>query len=281
MTAEAATAEQVTLNLYPVPKTPNKMAIISPMLDRALSLQVVTKEDVDVARAFGKEINAMIKVVVEDFRPTKQAIDASKKVVLQQENNHLEPLEKAKTIVSQKIGAWDTAERNRIAEEARLRQQEEERRRQAALETARKKLDTLMAGMTENQGAVKTLENMLGNPATTAEEAEIIRSQIRTLQSKIESTIERAQAVEMKVEEVNQPVLQPDVINIKTATGVNQEKAITGIKTRLLVKYLASPDCTLDPESIVKWNEGQIKKLINSGMNLPGVAWEYRSKTRF
>ena len=270
---------ETALNL--VPKMPDKMAIVSPMLARAESLVVKTKEDVAAARIFGKDINAMISTIEADFKPTKQAIDASKAVVLQQEKNHLTPLRLAKDITAQKITAWDEAERRRIEEEQRAIAREQERVRQLALENARKKLDKLMAGMTDDTDKLTTLNAQLESPETTDEEAEVIRSQIRTIEARITTTVERAAEVEAKVEEVSQPVAPAmSAREVKTATGVNQVKEVTAVNMRVLVRWLAKEDCPVDPAMVLKIQDGAIKQLVQR-LDIPGVSWRWASKTRF
>jgi len=275
MTPEAGAALQI------VPKTPDLMEKVTPVVEEARALIVATKEDVEIARSKGKIINALISEVEATFRPIKQAQDAAKKVTLEQEKRHLAPLQEAKGIIAGKMADWDTAERRRIEEENRKRQQEEERIRQTALTNARKKLDRIMMGMTDDKAILAALESHLNAEETTSEEAEVIRAQIRTIEARINTAVERAQEVEQKVEEASQPVAPvQSVTNIKTATGVSQEKVITGINTKVLIKYLASDDCPFDASQFIDWKEGALKKQIATA-NLPGVSWKFQARTRF
>ncbi len=71
--------------------------------------------------------------MIEEFKPIKQAIDASKKVALDREKAHLVPLENAERTVKAEI-ARDIGERERIARqiameaEAKARREAEEQR---------------------------------------------------------------------------------------------------------------------------------------------------------
>jgi len=220
-------------------------------------------------------------VIEGTFKPIKQAQDAAKKVTLEQERKHLAPLQEAKGILSGKITEWDNAERRRIEEAQRIQAQEDERKRQLALENARKKLDRLMSGMTDDQAMLTTLEAQLNNAETTGEEAEVIRAQIRTVEARIRTTTERAAEVEQKVEEVSQPVAPIQTAHeVKTATGVNQVKEVTAINMRTLVRWLAKEDCPVDPAAVLKAQDGAIKQLIQR-MEIGGVSWKWASKTRF
>jgi len=274
--------EQTAQNLTLVPTMPDKMNLVSPLLEKAQGLVLRTKEDVATARIFGKEINTMISTIKDDFKKSKKAADDVHKAVCAQEQNHLNPLEKAKGLVAQKMAEWDQRERQRIADEQCILQQEEERKRQAALKLAQDKLDKLTMNITDNQDKLKVLEDRLSDPTITDEEAELIRSSIRTVQAKINSTVERAQVIEQKVEEVAQTTVAPINTNtVKTATGVSQKKAITAINTKVLLRYLASEDCIVsDVDTLLEWKEGAIKKLIQT-MNLPGVSWKYESAVKF
>ena len=272
-------AEQTAVSL--VPMTPNKMALVSPMLEKAQSLTVATKDDAALARAFGKEINAMIATIKADFEKPKKATDEAHKAVVAQEKSHLDPLNVAKEVVSGKITAWDGAERKRIEEERRLLAQEDERKRQAILEAARKKLDKLMEGMTDDRQLLTVLNASLNIHETTEEEAEVIRAQIRTVEARIATTVERAQVVEQKVEEASQPIA-PDqsAVTVKRATGVSLEKVITAVNMKVFLRWLASDECTIDASTVIKVQDGAMKQLVQR-MNMPGVSWKYQAKTRF
>lgn len=264
-----------------VPTMPDLMDQINPIVIDAQSLMVSTREDVEKARAMGKGINALISTVEATFRPIKQAQDAAKKVTLDQEKRHLAPLRQAKGIIADKITAWDEAERKRIEEEHRLAAQEAERKRQAALTAAQKKLDALTQNLSSDQEKLTILESRLTDPMISDEEAEVVRANIRTIQAHINTTMERTAEVEMKVEEASAPIT-PTVSahEVKTATGVGQEKAITGINTKVLLRYLASDECPFDASQFIDWKEGALKKQIQAA-NLPGVSWQWKAKTRF
>ncbi len=272
-------AAEAALNL--VPKTPDLMEKVTPVVEEARALMVATKEDVELARTMGKGINALISEVEATFKPIKQAQDAAKKVTLDQEKKHLAPLQEAKGILAGKITAWDEAERRRIEEEERARAQEEERKRQAALAAAQKKLGELSAKMASDQEYKAEIEARLNNPETTEEEAEVYRAELRTIEARINSTVERATAVEQKVEEASQPVAPvQSAATVKTATGVSQEKVITNVNLKAFLRWLASEECTVDPASVIKLQDGPMKQLVQR-MNMPGVSWRFQAKTRF
>jgi DNA repair exonuclease SbcCD ATPase subunit len=274
-------AAEAARNLYPVPQTPDLMDKVTPVVEEAMALQVVTKSDVDTARSKGKIINALISEVEATFKPIKQAQDAAKKITLDQEKKHLAPLQQAKSIIAGKITAWDEAERKRIEEEQRLAAQEAERKRQLALKNAQDKLDKLTQNLASDQEKLAILESRLTDPTISDEEAEVVRANIRTVQAKISTTMERTADVEMKVEEASAPIAPTmSAHDVKTATGVGQEKVITAINTRALIRYLASDQCPFDPEQFIDWKQGTLKKQIQTA-NLPGVSWKWQAKTRF
>ena len=265
----------------PAIKAPDKMAIVNPIVDEAKSLVVVTVEDVDVARSLGKRINTMIATIKDDFKASKEAADKAHKVICAQEKNHLDPLDSAKRLVAGKISTWDTAERNRIAEEQRKEREAEEKRRNLALAAAQKKLDKLKESAANETALLAQLTESLDSDTLSDEEAQVIRAEIQTIETKINATMDKVQAVEQKVEEVAQPVMmEAPVQNIKTATGVKQVKEVTSVNMKTLVRWLASPDCPVDPDTLLKVQDGALKQMIQR-MNIPGVSWSFKSTARF
>jgi hypothetical protein len=260
---------------------PDLMERVAPVIEDARAMVVATKDDVEAARGKGKIINALISEVESTFRPIKQAQDAAKKITLEQEKKHLAPLQEAKGIIAGKITLWDEQERRRIEEEQRAISREQERVRQLALNAAQRKLGELSAKMATDQEYKAALEAKLSDPATTDEEAEVFRAELRTVEARMHTTVERAAEVEQKVEEVSQPIAPvQSAASVKTATGVSQTKEVTGVNLKVFLRWLASDECTVDPSSVIKVQDGPIKSLVQK-MTLPGVSWRWTSRTRF
>lgn len=127
MTATAMAPEIVT------PETPDQMREVMSLNEKAAAVRIYDHESRQLATDILNEIAIRKKAVIEEFKPIKQAIDASKKVVLDREKAHLTPLETAERTVKAEI-ARDIEERERIARqiameaELKARREAEEQR---------------------------------------------------------------------------------------------------------------------------------------------------------
>lgn len=93
-------------------------------VERARSLVVGNVEQRTMAAEIGRAVAGLYKQAEEFFKPMKQAAAKAHKEICTQENSILQPLEAAKQHLSREIGAFDQrAERERLAEEARLQEQ--------------------------------------------------------------------------------------------------------------------------------------------------------------
>jgi hypothetical protein len=91
---------------------------------------IVTDEHLAAAGEVGKTLREMKKTIEEHYRPIKQSMDASKKVVLDKEKADLAPILAAIDQLNAMSSACLTKrEQERQAEERRLRAIEEERAR--------------------------------------------------------------------------------------------------------------------------------------------------------
>lgn len=127
MTATAMAPEIVT------PETPDQMREVMSLNEKAAAVRIYDHESRQLATDILNEIATRKKAVIEEFKPIKQAIDASKKVVLDREKAHLTLLETAERTVKAEI-ARDIEERERIARqiameaELKARREAEEQR---------------------------------------------------------------------------------------------------------------------------------------------------------
>ena len=103
---------------------------------------VTDAETREIACEFLKAVKAQMKKVTDFWAEAKKKAAEAHKAVCAQEKALLDPLKDAESRVKAKIGAFDLAERKRIAEE-------EERRRVAAAEAAALAMEAEAAGETE------------------------------------------------------------------------------------------------------------------------------------
>lgn len=142
-----ATAPAPEIVMPPTMQTPDQMTEVMSLETKAAAVRIYDHESRQTAADILNEISTRKKAVVAEFKPIKQAIDASKQVVLDREKAHLVPLENAERVVKAEIGRdleeqerrrremqqAIEAEARRVAEEQRLKDLEEAQSQAAAM----------------------------------------------------------------------------------------------------------------------------------------------------
>jgi len=127
-----------------------------PMVEAAKSLAIMSAADREQAAATERGLTKFEQLIAAHYKPIKQAIDASKKTVLEQERAYLAPVQEAKGIVKAKELAWDL-EQQRIADEER-------RKVEAALREKAEAERKLEAAALKAQGDKKAAKELLKAP---------------------------------------------------------------------------------------------------------------------
>ena len=250
---------------------------VNPIIEQANALTVTTTADVEKGRDAIRVINALVKEVEGTFSPIKRKIDESKKEVLAQERRYLTPLASAKETINNKVGVYlDEQDRIRRAEEAKARA-EEERKKAAAIAAADKKIADLMAKSGDLSAQIEALKSELGNPELPDLDRERIGAQLQALQRKYNSLQEKAEEVQAQVETVlSTPAPSLVVNNTPKVAGLSSRTELIPEVTNplALIKAIGSGQY---PAGLVKeWDYALLKKLVNSGMNPPGVSSQSR-----
>lgn len=124
--------------------------------DQVQALTVTDAASYEAAGEMLKVIKQMDNTIVAHFKPLKQAIDASKKVVLDQEKAALGPVQEADGILRKTVREYLDAEDKRIQEEADRQRIANE----AAAENEREKL-LKQAAKADEKGNTKKAEELL------------------------------------------------------------------------------------------------------------------------
>ena len=117
------------------------MPKINPLLTRVTALTIATHTEAEIVSAERLVIKALIKEVCDTFWDPKEKAYAAHKSICAAEKKHLDPLEAADKILTQKLLDWETSEKKRVAlENERIRKEAEEaeRKRREEEEAARR-----------------------------------------------------------------------------------------------------------------------------------------------
>jgi len=151
--------EPVAISVTPPPGTDVAIRESLSMLQLAELMTVEDQDSYEIACEYIIEFKDLIKVREAKFKPLKQSIDASKKVVLDWEKEAVSPLQRAISIVEPKALNWKR-EQERKAEAERRRLEEIERK-------AEEERRLEQAAMLEKQGEKELAEQVLTAPVET------------------------------------------------------------------------------------------------------------------
>ncbi len=106
-----------------VPDSTELQGEVGQHVELAKAINITTQEQYANAGELRAGLKALDKKAVDFFKPLKQKIDESKKVVLDAEKKVREPLAEAGRILNPKLISWENEqERKRLAEQRRLQE---------------------------------------------------------------------------------------------------------------------------------------------------------------
>lgn len=249
---------------------------VNPIVEQANALTVTDQVGLEVARDLVRVINALIKEVEGTFKPIKQAIDESKRKALEQERRYLVPLVNAKAEASNKAGTY-LDEQDRIRRQAEQQQREQaERERQAAINKADKRIAALMEKSGDLSAQIQTLTAELFYPDLPDLDRERIGAQVQALQRKYNDLQGKVDEKQAEIETVLSTPAPATVIEMPKVAGLSSRTELIPevINPMALIKAIA--DARFPVGLVKEWDYALLKKLVNSGMNIPGVSSQSR-----
>ncbi len=245
----------------------------NPLLVQAKAFEITDDQGLELARDNIRGIKDIKKEVEEYFNPDIDRAHKLHKSLLSKKNSFIDPLVAAEKVYKDdKISKYldlkeeqEEKERLRLAEIAR-------KERETLLNRAAKKIDKLLEKTGDLQAQVISLEEALQNPEMTEEEEETIHARLRPLYAKIEGNKE---AIEDKTAEIETCSMVPEPVSAPVSSpkvkGMSGRKKLeaTVVNPMALVKAIVSGQA---PIGIIKWDIGQINKIVNMGVRLGGVS---------
>lgn len=251
---------------------------VSPIVAEAEALVVDSQEVVEKGTEVVKGIKALVKEVNETFDPIiKQAHKAHKEAV-GTKKRHLEPLDKAEQTIKAKIAQYlDHVEEEQRKEEERAREQAR-KEHEKKLKAAERKVTRLTEKAGTIQEEIDALEAGLEKETLDEEgvEEQAIRARIATLRKRLDNTSE---AIEEHATEAEAPSFTPPAPPTtppaRKVAGMSSRKktVVNVVNPTLLIRAVADGKV---PVSVVKFDETAIRKLVDAGMKLPGVAARHK-----
>lgn len=249
------------------------------------SLEVRGEDDQQAARIIAKTAKDLSQRVMAAVKPTKQRCDEIKGIVLQWERKYTMPLTEDKqgsiaATAVRKINSYiEEQERIRREEEARIRDQME-RDRQKRMAALAKKMDELAKRAGGEAAELADLEQAIANPEVTVEEAEVMRARINALSARLRASQAALARKEQAIEETSQTANVSVHVEAPKAQGMSTRVEFVPVRVAdpmTIIRAIA--DGRLPVGLIKEFDTALMKKLKNSGIDIPGVVFDQRRVT--
>lgn len=252
---------------------------VSMYVQAANALVIASEQDIIVARDNIRAGRELKNKIVEWFKPMKEAARAAHIAICNKETAELEPISEGTQIYNTKITSYQVAEKARLEAEAKKLAEAAEKKRNAAIKKAQAYLEGVAEKALGYNEQVAELQQILSGPDISDDERTILEAMINSLLVLIEQSHSDMIKVQVKVEAViDEPVPMP-------VTPTAKVKGVGGLKVELIPEImnpyvlLAAVANKTIPLAVVSFDMVKIKRLVNEGLQIPGVVTSEKYKT--
>jgi hypothetical protein len=254
----------------------NQIAVIekrvTPVTQEAGALVIKSAEQKGLAVDKIRIIKALRKEVEDTFNPIIEKAHSAHKEAVSQRKKFTDPLDEAERIIKRKIGDYDQYLEDEARREAEKLAEIARREKEKAIDKANKRLEALMAKSGDLSGQIKTIETELRQPDLSDEEREILSAKLNTLMARLDNTNRQAREKETVIETIaSAPAPNVIVDNAEKVAGLSSKAVLIPEVFNPLALCKAIVDERAPVGLIKAWDIVLLKKLVNSGMVIPGV----------
>lgn len=252
---------------------------VSLFVEVARELIIKSEKELITARDNIRAGRALKDKITEWFKPLKAAAQAAHKALCDKEKAELDPVSEGINIYNTKITEYQLAEQKRIEEENRKAEEAARKKKEAAQKKAQDRIDALADKCLSQNEQIAELQASLNNPDMSNDEREIIEAKINTLTVCIDNTKIDIVKAQTKIEGIIEAPAPAPVAYATKVQGIGNLKPVlepTVMNPYVLLAAVANKTVPID---IVKFDMVKIKRLVNAGMNLPGVVTTSSHKT--
>lgn len=253
---------------------------VADVVRRAREIVIVDDDTMKEAKEIIAESKGISKEAIDFIKPYKERVNDIKQQILDTEKRFVVPCsDNVEKPLKNAIGAYLDKKEEERREEERRRREEAEKERQKRLDKIGKGLDTLLDKVADLNERRALLEERLEDQSITVEEADEIRARIEAIDTKQRSL--NTSVVERQVQMEETAAATTATVESKPkvegmSTGKHKEP--TGVtQPMVLVKAIAEGRI---PIGVIKWDMTQIKRLLNAGVDVPGVTYEIKRDIR-
>jgi hypothetical protein len=222
----------------------------------------MAKEVAQTIKAFQKEVDSTFDPIIERAHVTH-------KEALAQKKKHMDPLAEAEKRIKQLIGDYLTLVENERKKEAERLAGIARKERETELQKIQAEIDeklTQYSGIEEKIGA---LQEALAD--TDHDKFTLVNAKLAALYAEQENLTSEAAETQESVNILNlipSPIINVQALKVKgISSKVNLIPQV--VNAMALIKAVAEGNV---PPTVIDFNMSNIKKLVNAGMKLPGVA---------
>jgi len=238
---------------------------VIPALEQAKQMVVRTTEDIGVARGYIVSLRELRKQIEDTFNPIIQRAHQAHKEAVEQKKKYMAPLEKAESIIKDKISdalreiERRNAEERERAQAAAMRKQEEESRR------VLNEIENLSREAEKIEKSIDRIDEMLSSEKVSGAQAQKLCAEKDTLLVRLDTT---KASIQEKLGTINVTVQVPLEEGKVEGVVSSTQKDVEVINPLALVKAVAEGKV---PISVIEFNMSAIRKLATAGVMLPGV----------
>ena len=240
-----------------------------PVITRAKALTVSSDAELVIAKEVAQTIKAFQKEVDSTFDPIIERAHITHKEALAQKKKHMDPLEEAEKRIKQLIGDYLTLVENERKKEAERLAGIARKERETELQKIQAEIDEKLTQYSGIEEKIEALQEALAD--ADHDKFTLVNAKLAALYAEQEKLTSEAAQTQESVNVLN--LIPSPVINVQApkVKGISSKVNLIPqvVNAMALIKAVAEGNV---PQTVIDFNMSNIKKLVNAGMKLPGVA---------
>jgi hypothetical protein len=240
-----------------------------PVITRAKALTVSSDAELVIAKEVAQTIKAFQKEVESTFDPIIERAHITHKEALAQKKKHMDPLVEAEKRIKQLIGDYLTLVENERKKEAERLAGIARKERETELQKIQAEIDEKLTQYSGIEEKIEALQEALAD--ADHDKFTLVNAKLAALYAEQEKLTSEAAQTQESVNVLN--LIPSPVINVQApkVKGISSKVNLIPqvVNAMALIKAVAEGNV---PQTVIDFNMSNIKKLVNAGMKLPGVA---------
>ena len=240
-----------------------------PVITHAKALTVNSDTELVIAKEVAQTIKAFQKEIDSTFDPIIERAHVTHKEALAQKKKYMDPLIEAEKSIKQLIGDYLTLVENESKKEAERLAGIARKEREIELQKIQSEIDEKLAQYSGIEEKIGALQEALAD--ADHDKFTLVNAKLAALYAEQEKLTSEAAQTQESVNVLN--LIPSPVINVQApkVKGLSSKVNLIPqvVNAMALIKAVEEGNV---PPTVIDFNMSNIKKLVNAGMKLPGVA---------